>query len=68
MGLGQKPYSTGHTWDGPRVTFRDRTFPPPGPLIGVCDGGSDMSEQLRSAPPYRWQRLRQDWRGIPRKQ
>jgi len=27
-----------------------------------------MSEQLRSAPPYRWQRLRQDWRGIPRKQ
>jgi hypothetical protein len=48
-------------------SFRDWTFPPPGPLIGVCDGGSVMSEQLRSAPPHRWQRLRRDWPGIPRK-
>ena len=39
-------------------SFHDWTFPPPGPLIGVCDGGSVMSQQLRSAPPHRWQRLR----------
>lgn len=46
-------------------SFRDWTFPPPGPLIGVCDGGSAMSQQLRSAPPHRWQRLRRDWPGMP---
>jgi hypothetical protein len=46
-------------------SFRDWTFPAPGPLIGVCDGGSVMSEQLRSAPPHRWQRLRRDWLGMP---
>jgi hypothetical protein len=50
------------------LSFRDWTFPPPGPLIGVCDGGSVMSQQLRSAPPHRWQRLRRDWPGIPRKE
>jgi len=49
-------------------SFRDWTFPPLGPLIGVCDGGSVMSQQLRSAPPHRWQRLRRDWPGIPRKE
>jgi hypothetical protein len=42
-------------------SFADWTFPPPGPLIGICDGGSVMSEQLRAAPPHRWQRLRKDW-------
>ena len=45
-------------------SFRDWTLPPPGPLIGVCDGGSVMSQQLRSAPPHRWQRLRRDWPGL----
>jgi hypothetical protein len=49
-------------------SFRDWTFPPPGPLIGVCDGDSVMSQQLRSTPPHRWQRLRRDWPGIPRKE
>jgi hypothetical protein len=43
-------------------SFRDWMFS----LIGVCDGGSVMSQQLRSAPPHRWQRLRRDWPGIPR--
>lgn len=42
-------------------SFRDLDFPSPGPLIGVCDGGSIMSEQLTSAPSHRWQRLRKDW-------
>jgi hypothetical protein len=46
-------------------SFRDWTFPPPGPLIGVCDGGSVMSQQLKHAPSHRWQRLRRDWSGIP---
>ena len=46
-------------------SFRDWTFAPPGPLIGVCDGGSVMSQQLRTAPPHRWQRLRRDWPGFP---
>jgi hypothetical protein len=46
-------------------SFRDWIFPPPGPLIGVCDGESVMSQQLRSAPPHRWQRLRRDWPGGP---
>lgn len=49
-------------------SFRDWTFPPPGPLIGVCDGGGVMSQQLRSPPPHRWQRLRRDWPGMPRKE
>jgi hypothetical protein len=49
-------------------SFRDWTFPLPGPLIGVCDGGSVMSQQLKSAPPHRWQRLRRDWPGVPRKE
>jgi hypothetical protein len=49
-------------------SFRDWRFPPPGPLIGVCDGGSVMSQQLKSAPPHRWQRLRRDWPGIPHKE
>lgn len=30
--------------------------PPLGPIIGVCDGGSVMGEQLRAGPPHRWQR------------
>jgi hypothetical protein len=47
-------------------SFCDWTFSPPGPLIGVCDDGSVMSQQLRSAPPHRWQRLRRDWPGLPR--
>jgi hypothetical protein len=46
-------------------SLRDWTFPPPGPLIGVCDGGSAMSQRLKSAPPHRWQRLRRDWPGTP---
>ncbi len=46
-------------------TFRDWAFPPPGPLIGVCDGGSVMSQQLRTTPPHRWQRLSRDWPGMP---
>jgi hypothetical protein len=49
-------------------SFRDWTFRPPGPLIGVCDGGSVISQQLRSAPPHRWQRLRKDWPDIARKE
>lgn len=49
-------------------SFRDWTLPPPGPLIGVCDGGSVMSELLKSAPPHRWQRLRRDWPGMPRQE
>lgn len=44
-------------------TFTSWKFPQPGPLIGVCDGGSVMSQQLRSAPTHRWQRIRQDWPG-----
>jgi Protein of unknown function (DUF4238) len=44
-------------------TFGGWTFPPPGPLLGVCDGGSIMSKQLRSAPIHRWQRIRKDWPG-----
>ena len=44
-------------------TFGGWTFPPPGPLLGVCDGGSIMSKQLRSAPIQRWQRIRRDWPG-----
>jgi hypothetical protein len=43
--------------------FASWKFPPLGPLIGVCDGGSVMSQQLRSAPTYRWQRIRKDWPG-----
>ena len=41
--------------------FASRTFPEPGPLIGVCDGGSVMSQQLQTAPVMRWQRIRRDW-------
>lgn len=48
--------------DHPSV--RDWDFPSPGPLIGVCDGGSIMSEQLTSAPSHRWQRLRRDWSAL----
>lgn len=44
-------------------TFAGWTFPPPSPLLGVCDGGSIMSEQLRSPPIHRWQRIRKDWSG-----
>ncbi len=44
-------------------TFAGWTFPPPSPLLGVCDGGSTMSKQLRSPPIYRWQRIRKDWPG-----
>jgi len=60
-----------YEWVGARPdhpSFRDWTFPPPGPLIGVCDGGSVMSQQLRAAPPHRWQRLRRDWPGMPRRE
>lgn len=39
-------------------------FPSPGPLIGVSDGGSIMSEQLTSAPSHRWQRLHKDWSAL----
>jgi hypothetical protein len=46
-------------------TFRDWELPPPGPLIGVCDGGTVMSQQLKAAPPHRWARLRKDWPGMP---
>ena len=42
--------------------FANFTFPPPGPLIGVCDGGSIMSQQLQTAPVLRWQRIKKDWR------
>jgi hypothetical protein len=41
-------------------TFCTWTFPPPGPIIGVCDGGSIMSQQLKTAPVLRWQRIRKD--------
>ena len=37
-------------------------FPPPGPLIAVCDGGSVMSGQLTNAPEPRRPRLLRDWR------
>lgn len=42
-------------------TFGDMTFPPHGPLIGICDGGSPMSRRLKVAPPHKWQRLSKDW-------
>jgi hypothetical protein len=43
-------------------TFADMTFPDPGPILLVCDGGTVMSEQMREAPtPRRPQRLRKDW-------
>ena len=44
-------------------TFASWTFPPPTPLLGVCDGGSVMTQQLKSAPAHRWQRIRKDWPG-----
>jgi hypothetical protein len=44
-------------------TFAEWSFPPPSPLLGVCDGGSIMSEQLKSAPVHRWQRIRKNWPG-----
>lgn len=46
-------------------SFRGWEFPPPGPLIGVCDGGSVMSQQLQSAPSHPWQRIRRNWPGMP---
>jgi hypothetical protein len=42
-------------------TFGDMTFPPQGPLIGICDGDSPMSRRLNVAPPHKWQRLGKDW-------
>ena len=44
-------------------TFAGWTFPSPSPLLGVCDGGSVMSEQLRSPPMHRWQRIRKELPG-----
>lgn len=41
--------------------FRTWRFPALGPLLGVCDGGSIMSQQLQTAPVLRWQRIRKDW-------
>jgi Protein of unknown function (DUF4238) len=46
-------------------SFSKWTFPPPGPLFGVCDGGSVMGQQLAAVPLHRWQRLRRDWTGMP---
>ena len=37
--------------------FTSMDFPPPAPLIAVCDGGPVMSEQLRNAPEPRRPRL-----------
>jgi hypothetical protein len=42
--------------------FASIDFPPPGPLIAVCDGGSVMSEQLKDAPEPRRPRLLRDWK------
>jgi Protein of unknown function (DUF4238) len=42
-------------------TFAKWTFPPPSPLLGACDGGSIMSQQLQTAPVLKWQRIRKDW-------
>ncbi|MFF5054010.1 DUF4238 domain-containing protein [Micromonospora sp. NPDC000663] len=43
--------------------FRDMTFPPPGPLIQVCDGMTPMGQALDQAPePRRPERLNQHWR------
>lgn len=41
--------------------FATWTFPEPGPLIGVCDGGTIMSQELKTAPVLKWQRIRKDW-------
>src|SRR5487761_385976 len=41
-------------------TFASLDFPPSGPLIAVCDGGSVMSDQLKSAPQPRRPRLLRD--------
>lgn len=42
-------------------SFASWTLPAPGPVIGVCDGGSTMSRALQSAPSHRWQRIRKEW-------
>jgi hypothetical protein len=42
--------------------FASMDFPPPGPLIAVCDGGSVMREQLKDAPEPRRPRLLRDWK------
>jgi hypothetical protein len=45
-------------------TFSTWQLPPNGPLLGVCDGGSIMSERLKTPAPHAWQRLRKNWPGM----
>jgi hypothetical protein len=42
--------------------FASIDFPPPGPLIAACDGGSVMSDQLKDAPEPRRPRMLRDWK------
>lgn len=43
-------------------SFRDMEFPPVGPIMRVCDGGSIMSENLKNPPlPRKAQRFKKDW-------
>jgi nitrate reductase beta subunit len=41
--------------------FTSMDFPPLDPLLAVCDGGSQMSEQLTNAPEPRRPRFLRDW-------
>jgi hypothetical protein len=43
-------------------TFPSLDFPPPDPLIQVCDGGSAMSQKLKTPPEPRMPRLLRHWR------
>lgn len=42
--------------------FASMKFPPPSPLIAVCDGGSVMSQKLKDAPEPRRPRFLRDWK------
>ncbi len=38
--------------------FKTWTFPERSAILGVCDGGSIMSQQMQTAPVLKWQRIR----------
>jgi hypothetical protein len=43
-------------------TFRSLLFPPPGPIVPACDGGTKFSRDLDSAPnPRRPELLGRGW-------
>jgi len=39
-------------------SFKTWTFPERSAILGVCDGGSIMSQQMQAAPVLKWQRIR----------